>query len=454
MNRLASRLALAIILTTLLAVGLVALVANRVAASEFRRYLSGSESAAGALVTPALLQHYAAAGSWQGVEATLEATLVAMPGLARYGRGHGAGLLLADAGYRVVYDNQGAATGAVLTRSQRAEAAPLRLDGAAVGYLLLSRGVAGQLSAPEQAFLDRINQALLGAAALAVLAGVILGALLARTLAAPLAHVSAASQALAAGDLSRRVPEAGTVESRALARSFNRMAANLEQAEQLRRNLLADVAHELRTPLTVLQGNLQALLDGVYPLERSEIATLYDETRLLSRLVGDLRDLAQAEAGQLTLALQTLDLAAALTQAVEGVSPLAQQTQITVHLALPPDLPAVRADADRLAQIVRNLLGNAIRYGKSGGEVWVTAAPEGVRVRVRISDDGPGIPAAELPHLFDRFWRGDRARSRDTGGSGLGLAIVKHLVEAQGGEVGAAAAPGEGATFWFTLPAA
>ena len=125
-----------------------------------------------------------------------------------------------------------------------------------------------------------------------------------------------------------------------------------------------------------------------------------------------------------------------------------------MRLALPDDLPAVRADADRLAQIVRNLFGNAIRYGKPGGEVWVVAASEGDRVRVRISDDGPSIPAAELPHLFDRFWRGDRARSRDAGGSGLGLAIVKHLVEAQGGEVGAASIPGQGATFWFTLPAA
>jgi len=453
-NRLASRLALAIIFTTLLAVGLVALVANRVAANEFRRYLSGSESAAGTLITPLLVQYYQTSGSWQGVEDTLEATLAAAPGLARYGRGRGAGLLLADADYRVVYDNQRAATGEVLSLSQRANAAPLLLDGAPVGYVLLSHGTSGQLSAPEQAFLERINQALLGAGALAVLAGVILGALLARTLAAPLARVSAASQALAAGDLSHRVPEAGTAESRALARSFNQMAANLEQAEQLRRNLLADVAHELRTPLTVLQGNLQALLEGVYPLERSEIATLYDETRLLGRLVGDLRDLAQAEAGQLALSLHALDLAAALAQTVEGLSPLAQQAQITVRLALPADLPAVRADADRLAQIVRNLLGNAIRYGKPGGQVLVAAAVEGERVRVRISDDGPGIPAAELPHLFDRFWRGDRARSRDAGGSGLGLAIVKHLVQAQGGEVGAVSTPGQGATFWFTLPTA
>ncbi|MER2598885.1 MAG: ATP-binding protein [Caldilineales bacterium] len=454
MNRLSSRLALAIVVTTLLAVGLVALIANRVATREFRRYVTGNESAAAAWLLPALAEYYQTAGSWQGVEGSIEAVLNTTPGLARYSRGRAATLLLADAERRVIYDNQGVAVGKTLTRAEQESALPITPSSGVVGYLLLNHGTAGALSAPEQAFLDRINQALLGAAGLAVLMGVVIGALLARTLTAPLAHISAASQAVAAGDFSRRVPEAGTAESRSLGRSFNRMAANLAQAEQLRRNLLADVAHELRTPLTVLQGNLQALLDGVYPLERSEVATLYDETRVLSRLVADLRDLAQAEAGQLALNVQSVDVAASLRQTVDALLPLAEQADLTLRITLPTDLPAARADADRVAQIVRNLLGNAIRYGKPGGMVLVTAMSERDRVRVEISDDGPGIAPADLPHLFDRFWRGDRARSRYAGGSGLGLAIVKHLAEAQGGQAGATSTVGHGATFWFTLPTA
>jgi two-component system OmpR family sensor kinase/two-component system sensor histidine kinase BaeS len=308
------------------------------------------------------------------------------------------------------------------------------------------------LAAPEQAFLDRINQALLLAAGLAVLLGIVLGAVLARTLAAPLGQVSAAAGAIAAGDLSQRAPEHGTVETQDLARSFNRMAENLEQAEQLRRNLLADVAHELRTPLTVIQGNLQALLDGVYPLERAEIATIYDETRLLSRLVADLRELAQAEAGQLKLTLGSVDAAAVLSQTMDSFAMLAQENQVDLQLDAPASLPPVQADPDRLAQVLRNLLANAIRHAAPGGHVRVAARPEAGCVRISVADDGPGIAADDLPHVFDRFWRGDPARTRDGGGSGLGLAITKSLVEAQGGAVGVSSAQGKGTEFWFQLP--
>jgi two-component system, OmpR family, sensor kinase len=325
MNRLALRLTVVIVVTTLLAVGLVAVIANQAAGSEFRRYLSGSETAAEAELAPALVGYYARAGSWQGIEQTLDVDSPAQGQGRGRGRGlgnvqgRGAALLLASADGRIVYDSQGQQVNEQLSPSDLALALPLLAeDGQRVGYLLVRHGASSQLAAPEQDFLDRINQALLLAAGLALLLGVILGAVLARTLAAPLGQVSAAAQAIAAGDLSQRVPERGTVETQTLAHSFNQMAENLEQAERLRRNLLADVAHELRTPLTVIQGNLQALLDGVYPLERAEIATIYDETRLLSRLVADLRELAQAEAGQLQLHRGPVDVAAVLAQTVES----------------------------------------------------------------------------------------------------------------------------------------
>lgn len=457
MNRLSVRLTLAIVATTLLAVGVVALLANRATGSEFRRYLAAGQAASAQNLVPELAASYAAQGSWDGIAAQLDAAAGAG------GRGRGAGavagrggmwtLQLADAAGQVLYDSAGGALGATLSRNERETAIPIVVDGATVGFLRALTPGSAQLVGAEQAFLDRINRALLVGTAFALLLGVIVGVVLARSLAAPLGQVSVAAGAIAAGDLSQRVPVQGSVETQALARSFNQMAENLEQAEQLRRNLLADVAHELRTPLTVIQGNLQALLDGVYPLERAEIATIYDETRLLSRLVADLRELAQAEAGQLKLHLGPVDLAPTLAQTVDSFALLAQDSQIRLELDVPASLPPVNADPDRLAQILRNLLANALRHAAPGGHVQVSARSEAGHVRIRVSDDGPGIPAADLPHVFDRFWRGDPARSRDSGGSGLGLAITKHLVEAQGGEIGVESESGRGTVFWFTLAA-
>lgn len=453
MNRLSVRLTLAIVATTLLAVGVVALLANRATGSEFRRYLAAGQMASTQSLAPELAAYYAAQGSWDGIAAQLEAAA----GASGRGRGVMAGrggmwtLQLADAAGQVLYDSAGGVLGETLSRNQRETAIPIVVDGATVGYLLALTPGSAQLAGAEQVFLDRINQALLVGAAFALLLGILIGVVLARTLAAPLGQVSAAAQAVAAGDLSQRVPERGTVETQALARSFNQMAVNLEQAEQLRRNLLADVAHELRTPLTVIQGNLQALLDGVYPLERAEIATIYDETRLLSRLVVDLRELAQAEAGQLKLRLGPVDVAALLAQTVDSFALLAQDSQISLELDAPSGLPPALADPDRLAQVLRNLLANALRHAASGGHVQVRARPEAGGLRISVIDDGPGIPAADLPHVFDRFWRGDRARSRDGGGSGLGLAITRRLVEAQGGVIGVESQNGRGTEFWFTL---
>jgi len=217
---------------------------------------------------------------------------------------------------------------------------------------------------------------------------------------------------------------------------------------------MADVAHELRTPLTVIQGNLRAILDGVYPLEREEIATLYDETRLLQRLVDDLRELALAEAKQLKLNLQPIDLRVLIDATINNFGTAAEAQQIALGANLPAELAPVQADGDRVGQVIRNLVGNALRHTLANGSITIDVTATSDQVRVQVIDTGEGIPPEDLPHVFDRFYRGDRSRARSSGGSGLGLAITKSLVEAMGGSIGVESRSGAGSTFWFTLPLA
>jgi signal transduction histidine kinase len=271
----------------------------------------------------------------------------------------------------------------------------------------------------------------------------------------PLARVMAAADAVAEGDLSVRVPEAGPGEFGKLSRSFNRMAAELERLEQQRRNLTADVAHELRNPLHVIQGNLEGILDGVYQPTPEQIEILLDETRQLARLVEDLRTLTQAEAGQLPLIYEEVDIAGLLEDARTSFASQAQAAglslQVQVESQGPPLL--VTGDAGRLQQVLGNLLDNALRHTPADGSICLSAAPWDDNVRIQVADTGEGIPPEDLPYVFDRFWRGDPARQRGHGaGSGLGLAIARQLVQANGGRISVESQPGNGTTFTIELP--
>lgn len=276
-----------------------------------------------------------------------------------------------------------------------------------------------------------------------------------RRVATPLTSVMAAADAVAGGDLSVRVPETGSGEFGRLAQSFNRMTEELSHADQLRRNLTADVAHELRTPLHIIQGNLEGILDGVYEPTPDHLQATLDETRQLARLVDDLRTLSLAEAGQLPLQKEAVNLADLLADAATSFSGQAEARGITLNLeseCLPANL-TVFADAGRLDQVLGNLIVNAIRHTPSGGQITLSgqAAPGAITILVR--DNGEGISPDDLPHIFDRFWRGDRARTHRGGvGGGLGLAIARQLVQAHGGQIGVESELGQGATFTITLP--
>lgn len=284
--------------------------------------------------------------------------------------------------------------------------------------------------------------------------GIIGGVAASRVLSAPITKLADAVHAIGAGNLATRVDIGEhSREIDELTAAFNKMAADLEHAAELRNNLMADVSHELRTPLTVLEGNLRAALDHVYELDDEQIANLYEQTRHLIRLVNELRELALAEAAQLPLDEEPVNLAKLLTETVALFEPLAEEKTITLDAIVPDSLYAIRGDRSRLRQVLHNLLVNALRHTMAHGKITVRGVNTMDSVVISIQDTGEGIEEEQLRHVFDRFYRTDPSRSRESGGSGLGLAIVKAIVEAHGGNVGVnSAGLGQGSLFTVRLP--
>jgi two-component system sensor histidine kinase BaeS len=290
-----------------------------------------------------------------------------------------------------------------------------------------------------------------GAAAAVLLAAVGVAAFAGARITRPLRALTAAAQHMSAGGDIPPVPVRGQDEIAGLTRAFNTMAANRAQLEQARKAMVSDVAHELRTPLSTIRGWLEAAEDGVSDLDPALITLLLKEALVLQHVVDDLQDLAVAEAGSLRLTVEPVPVAAALEQVRAAHEARAAQAGVALSVSAGPSL-VVRADALRLRQILDNLVANALRYVPSGGSVSVTAVPDGGTVVISVADTGAGIAEEDLPHVFDRFWRADKSRSRSTGGSGLGLAIVRKLVEAHGGTVDVTSTTGAGTTFRVRLP--
>ncbi len=304
-------------------------------------------------------------------------------------------------------------------------------------------------------FRESMTQALLLATAASVLAAVAVSAFVTGRVVGPVRRLATASRRLAAGHYAERVPIQADDELGDLATSFNEMAAALETTERRRRELIGDVAHELRTPIATLRGYLEGLLDGVVEADARTWAKLHDEAGRLQRLVDDLQELSRVEARQVPLKVQPVEPAAIVRAALDRVDGLLADGGFELTTRVPTGLPAVRADPDRAIQVLTNLLTNALRYTPGHGRVEVSVDRMDAAVQFRVRDSGIGIAADELPHVFERFYRVDRSRSRSAGGSGIGLTIAQALVEGMGGRIWAESpGQGQGATFGFTLPAA
>ncbi|MFZ1753189.1 MAG: ATP-binding protein [Caldilineaceae bacterium] len=453
MNRLWVRLSLAFTAVVLLGFGAVVFGTFSLASNQRMQTLLLNQFERPHGLVDSASAYYKEHGSWNGVETLMDgARSTLLPGSGARGA-----LILLNADGSVVYSSLPPER---LPPTSSRVGRPILADGKLIGHINFialqdnkpTTYAAWDTSSPSD-FMQEVTLFLLKIALAVGVLGLLFGVLASRNLAAPLNRLAVAARAIGARNLDYRVPVQGSTEIREVAESFNKMAANLQSAESLRRNLLADVAHELRTPLTVLQGNLQAILEDVYPLDKGEVVRLHDQTRHLHRLVNDLHELAQAEARQLPLQTQTLDLNALVREAVDFFGPVAEEESVTLELVTTAVALPIQGDRARLMQVLQNLLNNSLRHTPAEGKIEIAVRPQAGGVEIAIEDTGEGISAEDLPHIFERFYRSGKARDRDSGGTGLGLAIVRALVDAHDGRVTVESdGRGTGSRFAIWLP--
>jgi signal transduction histidine kinase len=383
---------------------------------------------------------------------------------------------LANQNGRMLIPSREYRRGEQVPRSVLNRALPIEVDGQTVGWVL-ELPTAPALAPREQQYLQTLDKLIVRAGGAALALALLVGILLASTMTRPLRELTTALRAMAHGQLQQEVPIRSQDELGTLTRAFNQLSADLAQANESRRQMTADIAHDLRTPLTVLSGYVEAMREGVLPPSAERFDTMYVEVQHLQRLVDDLRTLSLADAGELPLNRQST----APTELIERIAATyrhpAEQAGIEIdvrHVAegsvarelRSGSIPDVDVDPERMIQVLGNLVSNALRYTPQGGQIWLEArlrptpdtrplrkpAPPRI-VQLLVQDDGQGIAPDVLPHIFDRFYRGDAARQQQEGESGLGLAIARSIVEAHGGTIDVTSKLGTGTTFTIELPA-
>jgi signal transduction histidine kinase len=459
MRSLALKLTLAFLVVGLTGAVLVAIFVGRLTRQEFDEFVIDRYQTD--LLTDAT-DYYAANGTWAGVESALNGRRGPGQG---YGNGGGEGAIsngkmqppiaIVDNDGNVVFDNlpdELSGSGNIATGNSDLTALPVEIDGTEVGtiYFVDRPGAGNVRETPEANFLAGVDRAILWSAVAAAGLALLLGVILARTISRPVQELTAATKVLAGGDLGHQVPVRTGDEIGQLAQSFNQMSADLAHSNQLRRQMTADIAHDLRTPLSVILGYSEALADGKLPGMPETYTAMHVQAQHLNRLIEDLRTLSLADAGQLSLMRRPVDPQGLLEHTALAYLPAAESRGISISVEGEAVKP-VSVDPDRMLQVLGNLVGNALRHTPDGGRVILSAARANGHLLLRVQDNGPGIPAEDLPHIFDRFYRGDTARQSD-GASGLGLAIARSLIEAHDGRIAVENAPGGGALFTISIP--
>ncbi len=449
----ALKLGLSFAVVILVAIALVYFMTARSITAGFADYNEQTRDQTANQLCGVLAEYRIRTGSWQGAERLLFTQYSLMVNgqlIVRRTSLVGGDFSLTDEHRIVVVSTQEELIGEQLSKDRIASGYPIREGGKQIGTLIIDNSNSPLPPAEEEFLSSAKNSALLGGGIASGIA-ILLSIILISQVLSPLRILTRATERIASGDLSHRVLLKAHDEFGRLGNSFNRMVEHLSRSEKVRKTMTADIAHELRTPVTIIQGNLEAILDGVYAPDSETISPIYEETLHLGKLIDDLRDLALAEAGELRLSKERTDIVALANQVAETVN-VSLDSEPRVVVIAPQKTPAINIDSMRIRQVLGNLLSNAVRYTPEGMEIRLEIEETERMLLMRVIDNGPGISEEEIPHLFERFYRGDEARTRAAGGSGLGLAIAKQWVEAHGGKITASNRLEGGACFTIILP--
>ncbi len=439
-------------LIILIALGTVAIVAQVTAEREVESFLRHGGQESLEKLSSSLISYYAQNNSWSGVETVFST------GAGR-GRGQRSGANPAQGNHTlanregvIIYDRRQEVRGESLSNEEMDMAISLRVSGETVGYLLPENGIQQYPQNFDTLLVERINRATLFSALISGGVAILLAAVFAGVIQQPIRNLTTAVNKMSEGDLTQRVNVRGKGELAILAETFNEMAQSLQDAELRRQAMTADIAHELRNPLAVQRAQLEALQDGLYPLNKEQLDRLYAQNQTLTRMVEDLRLLALADAGELTLNKSELDLAPLCLEALANFKPQTSAKKIILQSDLQTDEFSVYADKERIRQIINNLMQNAIRHTPEGGQIRLTLRKENGNVHLAIFNSGSQMSEETLDRLFERFYRGDRGRDRAGGGTGLGLSIAKKLAETHHGSLTGENHPEGGVVFTLSLP--
>jgi signal transduction histidine kinase len=450
MRSISTKLILAFLSIGIISVTIIAFTALWNTRLEFIRFLSDQNQSD---IATELTNYYQTTGSWKGADRVFRGNVPSnMPHPpAERGPNYYRPFVLTDPNGIIIIPNDRYKVGDQIPPSAVARGEPIMQDGTIVGILVPIR-VPFQGNQREVEFIQRTNILLLYGALIGAVIALLLGIFLSRTLTRPIRELTRATHAVSEGDLSQQVPVRSDDELGELAQAFNKMSNELSRSVNARKQMTADIAHELRTPLSLILGHAEAVHDGVLPPTHENFEIIREEAARLEHLVNDLRLLSLADAGELTINLQTIEPQRLLQEVTALYQYQTQRKNVTLEMDIASPLPAIEVDPGRMTQVLTNILDNALRHTPEGGRIILAAKQVQDQIEISIQDSGPGITSEEVSRILDRFYRTDPARQREDGGSGLGLPIAKSIVQAHGGQLSAESEAGNGLKIIITLP--